>query len=207
MTDPCYDAAKVARMLAFIAKHRATDYGHEPWWVTDLRAALAGTTPAAAAGANTVDQERLYATTDAMVWAEEFAKVCPDVDQGLMLSWFANAIEVGRAAGPSGLPDPPTPADPLTEAKIAEAIAVARANQAFANRLAERIEADRGVLDRLAGGTPAEPPGLERHEYVPTAGLFAGCSYGATMRDRCGLPADHPVHQVPADVQSGDHHG
>jgi hypothetical protein len=45
---------------------------------------------------------------------------------------------------------PPTPADPLTEARIAEAIAAARANQAFMNRLAERIEQDRDLLDRLA---------------------------------------------------------
>lgn len=38
------------------------------------------------------DQERLYASTDAVVWAEEFAKVCPEVDKGLMIGWFANAF-------------------------------------------------------------------------------------------------------------------
>lgn len=43
-----------------------------------------------------VDRERLYATTDASVWAEEFAKVCPEVDQGLMIGWFANAIETAK---------------------------------------------------------------------------------------------------------------
>lgn len=41
-----------------------------------------------------VDQERLYASPTADVWAEEFAKVRPDVDQGLMLGWFANAMQV-----------------------------------------------------------------------------------------------------------------
>jgi len=47
-----------------------------------------------------VDVERLYATTDAAVWAEEFAKVEPGVDQGLMIGWFAGAIEAGvRLAG------------------------------------------------------------------------------------------------------------
>jgi hypothetical protein len=46
-----------------------------------------------------VNVSRLYATTNAQVWAEEFAKVCPDVDEGLMIGWFANAIETGRAAG------------------------------------------------------------------------------------------------------------
>jgi hypothetical protein len=46
-----------------------------------------------------VDEERLYSTTDARVWAEEFGKVRPDIDQGLMICWFANAIETGRDAG------------------------------------------------------------------------------------------------------------
>lgn len=48
-------------------------------------------------------------------------------------------------------PEPAKPADPLTEAKIAHALAAARANTAFMNRLAERIENDRDLLDRLAG--------------------------------------------------------
>ncbi len=43
-----------------------------------------------------VDEERLRSTTDAAVWADEFAKVRPDVDQGLMIGWFANAIEVAK---------------------------------------------------------------------------------------------------------------
>lgn len=41
----------------------------------------------------TVDIQRLYATDDAAVWAAEFKKVCPGVDEGLMIGWFANAIE------------------------------------------------------------------------------------------------------------------
>jgi hypothetical protein len=43
-----------------------------------------------------VDQKRLYATTDASAWAEEFAKVVPEVDQGTMVTWFANAIETAK---------------------------------------------------------------------------------------------------------------
>lgn len=57
--------------------------------------------------------ERLYATTDGMVWAEEFCKMfrvrrrwglvsnamTEDAEVGLMVGWFANAIEVGRTAG------------------------------------------------------------------------------------------------------------
>lgn len=50
-----------------------------------------------------------------------------------------------------GLPAPAAPADLLTEAKIAHALAQVRANTAFMNRLAERVEADRELLDRLAG--------------------------------------------------------
>ena len=41
-------------------------------------------------GSVVVDQARLYATADAKVWAEEFAKVHPEIDQGFMIGWFAN---------------------------------------------------------------------------------------------------------------------
>lgn len=43
--------------------------------------------------------ERLYSTTDAQVWAEEFMKVVKSgavVDEGLMIGWFANAIETAK---------------------------------------------------------------------------------------------------------------
>lgn len=40
-----------------------------------------------------VNTERLYSTTDASVWAEEFAKVQPDIDEGFMVGWFANAMQ------------------------------------------------------------------------------------------------------------------
>ena len=45
-----------------------------------------------------VNTERLYSTTDAAVWAEEFHKVCPDVDEGLMIGWFANAIGTAKSS-------------------------------------------------------------------------------------------------------------
>jgi hypothetical protein len=38
-------------------------------------------------------------TTDAVVWAAEFMKIAPEVDEGAMIGWFANAIENGRDAG------------------------------------------------------------------------------------------------------------
>jgi hypothetical protein len=41
----------------------------------------------------------LHGTTDAAVWAREFVALFPPVDEGLMISWFANAIEIGRTAG------------------------------------------------------------------------------------------------------------
>lgn len=45
----------------------------------------------------------LLGTTDAQKWAEEFATVVKDkegfgLDDGLLLTWFANAIETGRMA-------------------------------------------------------------------------------------------------------------
>lgn len=49
-------------------------------------------------------QHKLLATTDASVWASEFcamaaAGTIDPTDFGLMVGWFANAIETGRAAG------------------------------------------------------------------------------------------------------------
>lgn len=37
-------------------------------------------------------------TTDAQVWATEFKKRFPDVDEGTMIGWFANAIMAGHDA-------------------------------------------------------------------------------------------------------------
>jgi hypothetical protein len=45
-----------------------------------------------------VDVQRLYATTDAVAWAQEFVKVCPECDLGLAIGWFANAISVAELA-------------------------------------------------------------------------------------------------------------
>lgn len=45
----------------------------------------------------------LLETTDASVWAatfmDYFGNNKEDIDEGLMISWFANAIEVGRTFG------------------------------------------------------------------------------------------------------------
>jgi hypothetical protein len=43
--------------------------------------------------------QKLYSTTDAAVWAREFVSLFPDADEGLMIGWFANAIETGRRHG------------------------------------------------------------------------------------------------------------
>ena len=37
--------------------------------------------------------------TDAAKWANAFCERFPQCDQGVMLSWFANAIEAGRTEG------------------------------------------------------------------------------------------------------------
>lgn len=56
--------------------------------------------------AATTKEIDLLSTTDAQTWAEEFASRFLDdpiqrekIDRGLMISWFANAIETGRTAG------------------------------------------------------------------------------------------------------------
>jgi hypothetical protein len=40
---------------------------------------------------------KLHGTTDAQVWAQEFVRLHGG-DEGLMIGWFANAIETGRGA-------------------------------------------------------------------------------------------------------------
>lgn len=45
-----------------------------------------------------IDTDRLYATTDAAVWAAEFVKVQPGIDEGFMTGWFAAAIETAKQA-------------------------------------------------------------------------------------------------------------
>lgn len=42
--------------------------------------------------------ELLHSTTDAQVWAKEFVRIFPEFakHEGLMHSWFANAIETGK---------------------------------------------------------------------------------------------------------------
>lgn len=49
---------------------------------------------------------KLHGTTDAMVWAETFVDLFrneiiggPTADVGLIVGWFANAIETGRSFG------------------------------------------------------------------------------------------------------------
>jgi hypothetical protein len=43
-----------------------------------------------------VDESKLLATDDAAVWAEEFVKLHPDVDEGTMIAWFANCAETAK---------------------------------------------------------------------------------------------------------------
>ena len=43
-----------------------------------------------------VNEAELMKSTDPALWAQEFAKVCPSVDSGLMIGWFANAFEVAK---------------------------------------------------------------------------------------------------------------
>lgn len=184
---PCCDAAtKLARVEALCDQRSAGALGGPLLWIREgaVRAALAGPTPADPPCA----PDLMEALRQSVVQAKErrearqaAAAPCA-ICGGAPLSCEAGdgtpcPYDAGTA--PDGLPDPPAPADPLTEAKVAEAIAVARANQAFANRLAERIEADRGLLDRLAGPTrPADcvnpPPWSEDDIRAPCDALGDG---------------------------------
>ena len=44
----------------------------------------------------TVNEALLRSTDDATIWAREFKKIQPDVDEDLMIVWFANAIESAK---------------------------------------------------------------------------------------------------------------
>ncbi len=49
-------------------------------------------------------RSRLYATDDAMVWAEEFVRICREneidpLDEGFMVGWFANAMATAERFG------------------------------------------------------------------------------------------------------------
>lgn len=74
----------------------------------------------------------LHESTDAQRWAREFVELFDTfpvggaaVDEGLMISWFANAIEAGRSASQRTSPSAIRPnAQPISEVSIplAEAI-------------------------------------------------------------------------------------
>jgi len=57
-----------------------------------------------------VNEALLRSTTDSHVWAAEFAKVRPEIDQGLMIGWFSNcaatAVDLERAARESEMEPP-----------------------------------------------------------------------------------------------------
>jgi hypothetical protein len=56
------------------------------------------------AGPELPDLDRLRSSADAKVWAEEFAKVAPEIDPGFMIGWFANIVETARVLDRGGDP-------------------------------------------------------------------------------------------------------
>jgi hypothetical protein len=61
----------------------------------DRQAAIKEDLPGMLALAKGVADQKWPHTMDAVVWAKEFCKRFPDMDEGLMVSWFANAIMAG----------------------------------------------------------------------------------------------------------------
>lgn len=55
--------------------------------------------------------KRLYSTTDAYIWAEEFMKIINQpgfqIDHGFMLGWFANAMEIAAMAAEKKMKERP----------------------------------------------------------------------------------------------------
>lgn len=117
-------------MPNIVPNHRyPMDHGHpinqwrdNPWypWQTKEEhdaaiAAIQARQEAQFPSTSTVDTVAtlLHSTTDAQVWAREWCRIAKAfleaddgrliIDEGWMTGWFANAIEVGRAAGQVGM--------------------------------------------------------------------------------------------------------
>ena len=54
-----------------------------------------------------IEPVNLHGTTDASVWAKEFCRIAKtlghDLDEGWMISWFANAIMTGYDKAPKNI--------------------------------------------------------------------------------------------------------
>jgi hypothetical protein len=117
--------------------------------------------------------------TDGRAWAREFMRVIgelpdgpDDIDEGLMIGWFANAIEAGRSAGLEQRRVPPgtdTSSDPLWAAyRAARAEAELHPGHVADDRIIraavdayEAALAEAGRLLPSGAGTP-ETPNAER---------------------------------------------
>jgi hypothetical protein len=88
------------------------------------------------------DHAELIDSTDAKRWAREFIALfgtrLDEVDEGLMLSWFANAIETGRRVGDAALAAETERADGLDLAL--QALRVDVAAEAREDALREALE-------------------------------------------------------------------
>lgn len=119
-------------------------------------------------------ETELLNTTDAQLWAQDFMarfggpERCSFIDEGLMIGWFANAIEVGRSQGRKETLDAlealedeipeiadDAPVDPLSRAANNYLNAVSRAwsnvIEGFTNALDAKALGIQAQLDRAEG--------------------------------------------------------
>jgi len=115
-----------------------------------------------------------FPTTDASRWAAEFVRLHGG-DEGLMLAWFANAIEHGR--GPSGTPD----RERLC-AVCGKPVRIVHApNRGYHDHPAD-----------LAGVHPAAPSAAEQHPTVRQSGIDVE-ALARAMHEAYEYEADEPV--------------
>lgn len=101
---------------------------------------------------DTEKEVKLHTTMDAQAWAKEFVRLNPTADEGLMLTWFANAIMCGWDHAHWKLaPHSPTPPPVSDEAGLEEHLQSAKVSDrawiraAFAH---ERAKAEK-LVDAL----------------------------------------------------------
>lgn len=162
--------------------------------------------PGMLAVAKGVAEQKFPHTMDAAVWAAEFVKLNPEADEGLMLSWFANAIMAGydtramRESTPSSIaamdrlrPDVIKIRNDEARAVLGEIMAYVTTDQRIRELIEKRIE-ERGLSDpapvSATGASDVQRQDMTRLEWLSE--LLKHCPHAELIyNDEDG--ADGPV--------------
>ncbi len=127
---------------------------------------------------NQCKQTPLHESTDGYRWASEFCAANIAIDMGLMLAWFCNAIEAGRAAG-------------QREAQARTQFDIGKATEAVQQAREEGYDAGVNVANQQYAKQTAERE-LERHR--------RGIVYQDGTGDQQFLSLTDPIDKALLDV-------